>query len=235
MKYRIVKSVSLILIAMLVLTGCWTKQDDPALPQSSTPDQSSIIPSNGGVVSGDRKTDYMFTPDSTTFWRFDITEGGEGGVTLEVVDLDDNRINHSTSELSWVYMQAGITYKINMDVWTYSAGYKNSYTLTISPAGTISGEGGEVHVDSEARYIFTPDRSGSWTFSTYVTSGDGEPMVWIRDIIKKEDVGTNTDAGVYLDSMTLELAAETVYSVNVAFWLAGTGSYTLTISPASPD
>jgi len=235
MNYRILKSVSLILLAALFLTGCRTEQDDPTPPPSPSPEQSSEIPGSGGVVSGDSKTEYTFTPESTTIWRFDITEDGEGGIKLEVFDPDGNCIVYSTTELSWAYMQTGITYKISMDVWTYAVGNKNSYSLTISPAGEIPGKGGEVLVDSEARYIFIPDRSGSWTFSTQVTGGDIEPMVWIWDIIKDVEVGINSDAGEHCDSMTLELVAETVYSVNVAFWLNETGSYTLTILPASPQ
>ena len=234
MIYKTLKSVSLILLATLFLAGCRTKQDDPAPPPSPSPEQSPVIPGSGGVVSGDSKTDYTFTPDSTTVWRFDVTEDGDGGITLKVFDPDDNSIGHSTTELSWVYMQAGITYRISMDVWTYAVGNKNSYTLTISPAGSIPDKGGEVQVDSEARYIFTPDRSGPWTFSTNVTSGDGEPMVWIWDIVKDYEVGINSEAGERQESMTLELTAETIYSVNVAFWLYETGNYTLTISPASP-
>ena len=220
-KYKIVKSSGFILLAVLLLAGCRIKMDDPANPQSPSPDQSLFIPDSGGVVSGDKKTDYIFTPDSTKIWRFDITEGGDGGITLEVFDPDGDRIGHNSR---WIYLYSGVTYKISMDVWTYSAGYKNSYTLTISPAGVIPDDGGVIQVDSEARYMFTPDLTGLWTFSTNVNSGDGEPMVWIRDILKNEEVGDNIDYGVVYDSITLELAAGNAYSVSVSFWINGTGN-----------
>ena len=230
-KHKIVKSAGLILLAVMFLAGCWIKEDDPANSPSLSPDQYQVIPDSGGVVSGETKTDYIFTPDSTRIWRFDITEGGEGGITLEIFDPDGDRIGHNTR---WIYLHSGISYKISMDVWTYTVGIKNSYTLTISPAGVIPDDGGEVQVDSEARYMFTPELTGLWTFSTYVNSGEGEPMVWIWDILKNEEVGDNAEAGVFYDSITLELVAGNDYSVNVSFWINGTGNYTLTVSPASP-
>lgn len=227
-KHRVVNSVCLVLLAALLLAGCWTRLDDPT---SQSPDTSSVIPGSGGVVSGDRKTEYIFTPATTTLWTFDITEGGDGGVTLEVHDPDGNIVRRSES---WIYMKAGITYKITMGVWTYTVGRKNSYTLTISPAGTIPGEGGEIQVDGYTKYAFTPDRSGSWTFSSNLNSGDSEPRFWVWDLVKDEEAGSNSEAGVFYDSMTLELMAETVYSVSVSFRLSGTGSYTLIVSPESP-
>ena len=235
----IAKAVGLILLTVLFLAGCWTNlgtnQDDPIPPSTPSPDQHTTIPGDGSTVSGDKKTDYIFTPDSTAIWRFDIDQGGEGGITFEVFDPAGNRIGHSQSALNWIYMQAGISYKISMDVWTYSVGIKNSYTITISQAETIPGEGGETQVDSESRYMLIPDQSGFWTFSTYVNSGDGEPFIWVWDIIAEEIVGDNFEGAIYHDALTLELVAGTVYSVSASFWTYGAGNYTLVVSPASRD
>ena len=243
MKNKILKSASLILIAALVLAGCWIRQNNPAPTQSPSSSQSSNIPGSGGVVSGNKKTDYTFTPDSSTIWRFDVTQGSDGGATLKVYDPDGDCIRDSQfksvgnlqQDPAWVYMQEGFTYKISMDVWAFpTVRTKNSYSLTISPAETISGEGGEVHVDSAARYKFVPNRSGLWIFSTHVSSEDCEPMVSIWDVIKKEEIGDNNnyEVGGNLDSMTLELVADTIYSVSVSFRSNKTGNYTLAISPA---
>ena len=225
MHRKIARSVFIILLTALFLSGCPNQQP------SSTSGQNPEIPASGGIASGDKKTDYTFTPDITTIWKCDIVQGGEGGITLEVFDPENNRIGHSQSALSWIYMREGITYKISMDVWTYSVGSKNSYTMTVSPVETIPGEGGEVQVDSETRYIFTPGQSGLWTFSTYADNGNGEPFIWVWDIIAEEDLGNNFGGAVYHDALTVELTAGIVYSVNAAFRAYGTGSYTLDVSP----
>ena len=225
---KAVAVISLIIGIIILCTGC--ADIISKIMGLSTPVLDPVIPVGGGVVSGDGKADeYSFTPGNTGIWTFEVTEEGDGGFTLEITHPDG--LVSTGSGYNGFYLLEGTTYKIIMGVWTYSAGYKNSYILTVSPADIIPGSGGELYVNRNTIYSFKPDRTEIWTFQTQ--SSDNEPFINIKDVINSEPIAYNkkgTDDGNAF--ITVELKEEITYMIEVGCFSVNFEGFTLTVKSA---
>jgi len=154
-----------------------------------------------------------------------------------------------------VYLIAGADYIVHVgDSWGFW-GESISYTLSVTPTDNfepwldlelmaqynffidleaerelIPGSGGEIHVQGETWFSFTPDITGPWTFET--ANNHGDPLLVLTDnygsILFSDD-----DGGIGLNALlALYLAEGKEYVLWARFFDHNTdGSYTLTVSP----
>ncbi|MCL1804308.1 MAG: hypothetical protein FWG30_11885 [Eubacteriaceae bacterium] len=221
-------AVSVIIGIIMLFTGCVAHSDIKPPMQTQVLDVS--IPGSGGVVSGGAKTEYTFTPDNSGIWIFDITIGGDGGLTLDIIYPDGSSVIGTGYDSA--FLIEGSTYKVITGVWTYTAGRKNSYTLTVSPAKILPGSGGDFHVDKRIIFSFTPDQTCLWTFLTS-NNGASMPYININDLLRGEPGPYNhngtDDNNAYI---VVQLEEGIAYEVEVGFYNQPLGECTLTVAPA---
>ena len=224
-------AVSIIILLLCVITplsGCISGRVKHAEPPSSPPAERLFIPDGGGGVSGDDKTEYTFTPESSGIWVFEMETFGEGGFALQIVYPDGSSVECSSH--TGLYLTEGTEYDIIAGVWTYTVGRKNSYTLTVSPAEVIPAGGGEFPIDKQVVFSLTPEKAGVWTFQTS-ENGDCVPYVIVYDTLNAETAGYDhggTDGHNAYISVKLE--QDIVYSVEVGFYLKRSGECVFTVS-----
>jgi len=232
MKKSIV-AVSILTGIVMLCTGCVDLGNNNTDPPVRAFVVGPEIPGNGGEVSGDaRETEHAFIPENSGIWVFKMTMGGDGGVSLEIVFPDDSIVK--TDGYHSAYLLEGSTYKIIAGVWTYTAGNKNSYVLTVSPAEPIPDVGGEFHIDRHTTYSFTPTRTGVWTFQTS-NNGDTVPFININDRLRGiPGPYNNSGANGNNALITAEFEEGVAYSIELGFYLQQSGEFTLTVSPVEP-
>jgi len=223
-----------IIIGIIVMsTGCVDNRDkeDAEQPlQTPTPTLNLNIQGGGGVVSGDVNTEYTFTPDSSGIWLFEMTMDGDGDLSLDIIYPDGSSVTGTGYDSA--YLIEGTTYKVNTGVWTYSAGQKNSYVLTVSPAEVIPGSGGELRVGRHIIYSFTPDRTGLWTIQTS-NNGNSAPFLNINDLTRGEPGPYNCNGTDDHNAYITETLDEGItYEIEVGFYFQPAGECTLNVSIA---
>ena len=235
MKNMIPKALIILLALILVavcFTACWLRPgaNDSSAPdnQPKPPSRTGTIPGGGGEVSGGSDTLFSFTPDTSGVWIFEVVLDGDGGGGLELFGPDGDSITKSVSN---EYLEAGNTYTLLMTIWRYPNTRPISFTLTVSPAIKIPGGGGEMRVDKDIVFSFTPDTSGTWNFLT--SDNDG-----VETYININDSGARLvsgyDSGLYSDDgnsfVSLELEKGEIYRIGAGLYPGGSGSFTLTVS-----
>ena len=199
---------------------------------SVTPTQ---IPASGGNVNVSGTSAYSFTPGQSGVWQFLTSNNGNSDPTLTLYDADGEMVAYDDdgagdlNSLLVSYLNAGTTYYI-------IAGYYSDpgpYTLSASRAPALP-TSGSVNVNGSTVYAFTPDRSGIWQFHTS-DCGEFDPYLMIYSA-DGSYIGSDDDGGEGLNSLLLApLKAGETYLVYAEFYFYGEqGSYTLTVSPATP-
>ena len=202
--------------------------------------QPTTIPSAGGTVSvNGTTTNFSFTPNQTGAWQFRTSNHSNGcdpyltlknsaGATLAE---DDDRAGDLNS-LIVCYLTAGTTYTINAGFYLDNTG---TYTLTASLAPTIPAAGGSVGVNGPTYYVFIPNQSGIWTFSS---SNNGNTLPFI--LVSENDghyIGDDLGSGVNHNvELSVPLVAGRTYIIEASLaWDSPGGIYTLTASRLTPQ
>ena len=249
---EVVAVLGIAFAVMLLAGACWfAAPGKPAEPaQAAASDQPDIIPGSGGEMSGDIgpsrvvTKEYPFTPGKAGFWLFSVqisvqTYGGGVG-EVEILGPDGDTIvegsNSETGDLTIVYLDAENPYTVKLTARSLPPSKGVGYTLTASLAQEIPGSGGEVRVDSTTVFSFTPDRSGTWTFST---SDNGEciPYLLVRDANNTSrdfvyyDRGERGEDDIYRNVLlSVPLDEGAPYMVEAGS--SSSGSFVLAVSPA---
>jgi len=195
---------------------------------------AGLIPGSGGEAQVSSSSKFAFTPDKPGPWQIRTYDNGDSDPSLALYDPKGNVVaendDGATDGNSFICLklEAGTTYTINAGFYENGSG---SYTLSISPAGTIRSGGGDVTVSAQMGFMFTPDRSGLWEFYTS-NNGETDPYLVIFDpdysyISYSDDTGGDMNA-----YCTAYLDAGSTYSINAGSYDIA-GSYTLTVSPAA--
>ena len=106
--------------------------------------------------------------------------------------------------------------------------HTNSNGLEIPPAG------GEIRVNGEMEFTFSPVNFGRWEFITSNNGGD-DPYLTLYDdrgsiIAEDDDSAGNSNARI-----AATLNAGTIYTIQAGFYTGSLGSYTLTVSEVDPS
>jgi len=99
----------------------------------------------------------------------------------------------------------------------------------VSAEPTIPGSGGDVVVNAETFFEFTPDKTGIWEFKTW-DNGDSDPFL---DISTREDhyVALDDDSAGDLNAfISVNLTAGETYIVNAGYSAATSGKYMLSVT-----
>ena len=160
-----------------------TQDPPPVTPtqESPTVPTGGVIPGRGGDVSVSGPGEFSFTPDSSGMWtiRTILNYDCDPYLTLYdsrgmIIEENDDGSEDGNSFMI-VQLDAGSTYTIDAGFYDDSG----SYTLHVSPADTIPPGGGDVRINGGLTgYIFTPNQSADWTFTTS-NNGTSDPYVVI--------------------------------------------------------
>ena len=201
---------------------------------TTTPPQTSgtTIPGGGGQVRVNGETKYTFTPNQSGIWSIRTSNNGYSDPMITVYDpggsviAEDDDSNWDVNALVFVNLNAGSVYTVEA---SFYGGASGSCTLTAAPAQTLPAGGGTVRVNGITAFTFTPNRSGSWTFSTS-DNGDSDPHLSLLDVNGKY-IDEDDDGGDGLNALlTLSLSAGVTYILDADFFDGEAGSYTLTVS-----
>ena len=196
------------------------------------PTQSGVIPGGGGqlrVVGGTRHT---LIPEQSGIWSIRTSECGNADPMLKVLDSNgrliaiDDDSNWELNALVFIKLDAGSEYTVDVTFYGSSSG---SCLLTAAPALILPSGGGSVTVDGTTAYVFTPERSGEWTFRTS-DNGECDPHLLLYDahgnyIDEDDDSGGDMNA-----ELIVTLTAGTTYILDADIYFGLSGSYTLTVS-----
>ena len=139
------------------------------------------FPSSGGSKSISGITEFKFTPDHTDIWILSSSDCGDSKPMVELYDSNKQLIGRSrmggggNNGYYAAYLDKGVTYYLRASFVDPSVGdnAKGSYTLNMKNPETLSGSGGQAHMENGARrqYYFTPNESGTWEFMHSNTNG----------------------------------------------------------------
>ena len=228
---------------VFLLAGCWAGKQppkpqpsdplsievpspDPQPPASSTDER---IPGGGGELYGDKNTEYGFRPDSTGLWLFMMIVEGDGSSDIGVFDQNGDPVSPQRTgggdydSFLVAQFDEGITYTIRTILRPYKNGTPMSYTLTVSPAVTIPGGGGDARAHGYySVFTFTPDQSGAWEFRTsdanIRSEWLGAPFLVLSDISDyylEDFVHSPMGEGENDWLLTMDLDAGTTYRISV--------------------
>lgn len=190
------------------------------------------LPGSGGQIRVNGSTRYTLTPSQSGIWSIRTSDNGNYDPMLKVFDssgrliADDDDNNWGLNALVFVNLDAGSAYTIEALFYNSSSG---SCTLAAAPAKTLAAEGGSVDVNGTTAYVFTPNRTGEWTFRTS-NNGNSDPHLSLYDahgnyIDEDDDGGDNMNA-----LLIITLNAGTTYVLDADFYDGAPGSCTLTVS-----
>ena len=219
--------------------------DKPVPPTQPTPPTGATIPGSGGQVQVKGETIYSFTPSQSGVWVFRTTDNENNydysDPFLELYDSRGELIAEGDDIYDWwetglnalifASLNAGETYTVNV-TFLFMEYRGDSCTLTVSKAPSLQGSG-DTRVNSLTSYVFTPNQTGLWRFSTS-NNGNSDPqlrvfskydtVIWVEDF--------NDDGGDYLNSnLVVYLEAGLQYIVDASYYMDDIGSYTLTVTP----
>ena len=191
------------------------------------------IPGAGGEVRVVGATEYSFTPNASGYWEMRTTDNGSSDPYLQLRDsmgelimYDDDGADDNNSVIV-VWLDGGVKFEI--DAGFYSDDDSGGYTLTVrrlDETSMLSGGGGEVVVKDSSLYLFAPETSGYWEFSTS-ENGNSDPVLKITDMFGYT-VGQDDDSGGDSNALLMvELESEQTYIVHAEFY-SGIGSYKMT-------
>ena len=182
---------------------------------------SGSIPGSGGHIQVNAPTNISLTPDISGLWLIYTSNSGRDDPYLEIYDRDNVLIGYDDDgaggfdAFCGVFFVAGETYRISAKCY---ADEKGSYTITAQPPETFPGSGGDVRVNGRTAFLFTPDRSGTWTFRT---SGNRvDPWLAVYDAVERiayDEYGAGDNHAL----ITVNLTAGEIYDVSVGFWDGG--------------
>lgn len=221
------------------------------------------IPSAGGQVEAFGEAFFLFVPDSTGLWHFQIYSDAEP-FYMQIMDplnatfamsngwlwdLDD--VGHASFT---VHLVAGVEYTVETGfIWM-----QDRYILSVSPTdefvpwlpqeylyeegfpldleserAMLPPAGGEVFVEGQTFFSFIPNATGPWAFTT--SNNIGDPLLLLTDTYGSIIFLDDDGAGDLNSFLVVYLAQGVEYILWARFWqLHGTGSYTLTIEPFEP-
>jgi len=214
-----------------------TGTNDPGANNGQAHDNYvSSITGIGGEMQINGDTEFTFTPNMAGFWIFRMS-GNTGGSPSLRIDAP-NRLIFATDinrgkgpdSVFQADLEKGVAYKVSIG---FVAGEEiGSYLLSVEYFGMDAGNiipsnGGEIEIDYMQEYLFTPEISGFWEFSTSDNDGH-EALIMVND-----------DDGNYIDArsgnaagknatLTLNLNAGETYHVYTGF-TTGEGGFILTV------
>jgi len=158
--------------------------------------QYNAIPGGGGTIRADTHEMYVFVPNTTGFWTFEMDGMGD-------VSIVDPFWNGLASIMQWgdgfampisVHLVGGVEYKINI----FPSFESNRNVLSVSPGDTykdwwmqlayeemseifdediaivpIASAGGVLEAAGNGVFSFVPNATGPWSFTAYGFGADG--------------------------------------------------------------
>jgi len=194
-----------------------------------------FIPSGGGIVAIYETQTLEFTTDRAGFWVFYTTnnEGCDPFLTLYnrygdgYADDDDGMGDYNAMLI--VFIEEGIPGSI--EAGFAEGSIEGYYELVVKAPETLPDGGGIFVVEAPQAFAFTPDRSGTWVFSTS-ENGGGDPFIQVFD--ESGDMWEDDDGGDGFNAfLSVELIAGERYHINASFATLGPTTYTLTVSYAT--
>ncbi|MDR2578575.1 MAG: DVUA0089 family protein [Chitinispirillales bacterium] len=201
---------------------------------SSSPLIVDTIPSAGGEVNVGGMSHFSFTPDTTAMWTFLTSDNGSSDPYLWLYDEnwqlitsnDDGGGNRNA--LIITRLAGGTQYFVRAGFYGSGTG---AYKLSTSsaPIERLPNTGGDVTVNKQTTFAFTPNTAAMWTFRTS-DNGDSDPYLWLYDadwqlITRNDDGGGGSNALI-----TIPLAGGVQYFVRAGFFSGRTGTYKLNVS-----
>jgi len=228
---------------------------DPSIPTV----ESLVMPAGGGRLDINGEALISFTPNTSGLWLFEVHSDADEGFPMWIDDpfgntlAFDNFLHEIDGHASFtVRLTAGVEYTIEtmMLMWI-PLEYAISATLTrdfvswldydhLEAEGftldleaerrEIPSAGGNIRVQGETWFSFTPDTTGAWTFSTRNRTGD--PLLVITDNYGSFFLGDDDSAGDLNARFSVYLTAGVEYVVWARFWQPGaSGNYILDVVP----
>jgi len=189
------------------------------------------IPPGGGVVVIRETQTLEFTMDRAGFWVFYTMNNGSSDPYLTLYDHDGEKYSEDDDSMGdynallIVYFDEGEPGSIEAG---FNLGDEGYYELVVKPPEMFPDSGGTLAVNAPQTFVFTPDRSGIWTFSTS-DENFGDPYLQLFD--EHENVWEDDDGGDgYNALLSVELVAGERYHINASFATLGPVTYTLTVS-----
>jgi len=209
---------------------------------SVSPAQTITLPGDGGTVTVNGPTEYLFTPYSSGMWTLRTSDNYSTDPYLEIFDsrstfiTSDDDSAGDYNALIYVELVAGEMYFIRAMFYGSEAG---SYTLTVQEGGTaapgtsqeIPGWGGVVYVDSLLEFAFTPDSSGLWMLVTSANMGD--PYLEVHDYNYNLLAVDDDSAGDGNALIVAELEEGTRYRIIATTYDGEPSPYLLTVQPVA--
>ena len=189
-------------------------------------DSSTFIFVDGASV-------YEFTPDISGGLMVFTSDNVDCDPYLQLYDsrgvtiaFDDDGIGDENA-LIFYELSAGETYLLRAGIYAMGEG---RFTLVFMPITVIPDSGGDLPVSADTMFVFTPDKSITWTFKT-LDCGDRDPFLEFyyegELFVSDDDFG-----GGYNAMMGLDLTAGVTYFINSAFYDSEEGGCTLRVEPA---
>ena len=216
----------------IVHAGIWDNAPDEYILDVSPITIVGTIPTAGGEVLVNGSSFYEFTPSESGYWVLATSDNGDSDPFLwiydqegEVVDYNDDAGFPDLNSRLITRLEVGETYYIHASFYDDIG----SYTLTVAPPQALPSSGGEIRVDGEMVYSFTPNQSGVWEFRT-LNSGDFDPFIGVMSDDYSVNEYADDNAGGFEAIVSVYLEAGTVYDVYVGFWWDEVGSTTLRVT-----
>ena len=206
-------------------------------PPSPVPSHEPTVLQGPGEISVNGETDILFFPDISGAWVFRTGNSRGSDPNLTLTDwrgdyiTEDDDFGGGGDALMVAFLDAGESYTVAVGFSGYGEG---NCSLTISPAQTIQGSGGDLYINEPAGIVFTPSVSGIWVLSTS-DNASTDPIVFLfdsnRNILDYDDDSGGGDNAL----ITIFLEANVPYVI-IASYNAGytVGGYKLTVELA-PD
>ncbi|MDR2578576.1 MAG: DVUA0089 family protein [Chitinispirillales bacterium] len=238
-RFSVVRTVCFCTAAILVLAAAAAAQKRGGVGvaparSAGSPASTNTIPRTGGELTVVEQTDFSFTPSNTGIWTFRTSNNGNSDPYLwlfnanwELITEDDDG-GQGSNALITVPLTAGTQYHVRAGFYNNGTGtYRLSVTST--PVERLSRSGGNVTVDGQTYYSFTPNNTALWTFVTS-NNGNSDPYLWLYNadwqlITEDDDGGEGQNALIIMP-----LTGGTQYFIRAGFHNDGTGVYRLNVS-----
>ena len=178
------------------------------------------IPAMGGQLRADGLTGLTFSPEQSGVWVFRTSDNA--GCDPYLVLFDPNGVpirendDYTADKNAFfaIFLEKGSVYPVNAGIY---GGESGNFTLTVAQAPEIPGGGGNLTVNGETVYAFTPDSSGMWDIFTS-DNINSDPYLTLLDQDGNEIASDDESADNGNAIITVPLDAGTPYILIVSFY-----------------
>ena len=207
-------------------------------PTTTAPAPTDNPPAGPGDTSGNAATFNItgvtvveYRPNRSGVYVIETTDNIDCDPVLYLYDSAGNQVAYDddggvgSNSAMGVFLNQGETYGISAQFYGSLGG---GYTLTVSPAQTMSDNGGSVVVDSPSWFAFTPNQTGLWQIFTS-DNQDCDPILFLFDASNKQLAYDDDGGDEYNSLINIGLVAGETYVIKSTYYSNYGGRLTLNV------